>query len=49
MNELIDTHPDVNVQEAEYARLLGYPREWVMEGRPRELAEWAVPVPRRAA
>ena len=31
---------------AEYARLLGYPREWVMEGRPRELAEWARAVER---
>ena len=25
MLELIDTHPDCNVQEAEYSRLLGYP------------------------
>lgn len=33
--------PDVNVPEAEYARLLGYPRGWVLEGRPRELAESA--------
>jgi len=41
MIELTDTFPDVNVQPAEYARLLGYPRGWVMEGRPLELAEWA--------
>jgi len=41
MIELTDTVPDLNVQPAEYARLLGYPRGWVMEGRPLELAEWA--------
>lgn len=41
MFELIDTHPDVNVQEAEYIRLLGYPRGHALEGRPLELAYWA--------
>ncbi|MGB0062905.1 MAG: hypothetical protein WBP85_00540, partial [Terracidiphilus sp.] len=29
------------VQEAEYVRLLGFPRGWVLEGRARELADWA--------
>jgi hypothetical protein len=41
MFELIDTHPPVNVQEAEYQRLLGYPKHHVPEGRARELADWA--------
>src|SRR5258706_4391171 len=41
MIELADTSPDVSVHPAEYQRLLGYPREWVLDGRPRELAEWA--------
>ena len=41
MFELIDIHPDVNVLEAEYVRLLGYPRNHVLEGRPQVLAQWA--------
>ena len=41
MIELVDTLPDINVQPAEYKRLLGYPRELVLEGRARELAEAA--------
>jgi hypothetical protein len=41
MFELIDTYPDVNVQEAEYVRLLGYPRNHVLEGRSQALAQWA--------
>jgi len=41
MIEFVDTTPDVNVHPAEYQRLLGYPRDWVMEGRPGELAQWA--------
>jgi hypothetical protein len=41
MIELVDTLPDINVQPAEYKRLLGYPRERVLEGRARELADWA--------
>jgi hypothetical protein len=32
---------EVNVATAEYQRLLGYPREHVMEGRAAELALWA--------
>ena len=41
MIELIDTCPDVNVQPAEYKRLLGYPRDWVIRDRARELVDWA--------
>lgn len=40
MLELIDTRPDINVQESEYKRLLGYPGHHVMVGRSRELADW---------
>ena len=39
--ELAGTFAEVNVQPEEYARLLGYPRGWVLEGRSRELADWA--------
>lgn len=39
--ELVDTLPDVNVQPAEYKRLLGYPRDWVLRDRGRALADWA--------
>jgi hypothetical protein len=39
MLELFDTHPDSNVQEAEYKRLLGYPRRHALEGRAREIAD----------
>ncbi|MGD0464416.1 MAG: hypothetical protein ABSB74_18180 [Tepidisphaeraceae bacterium] len=41
MIELLDAFPDVNVEPAEYKRLLGYPRDSVLEGRARELADWA--------
>ena len=41
MFELIDTHPDSNVQESEYKRLLGFPGDYVLEGRSRELADKA--------
>ena len=41
MIELIDTFPDINVQPAEYKRLLGFPRDCVLEDRSRELAESA--------
>jgi hypothetical protein len=41
MLELIDTRPDLQVQESEYKRLLGYPANHELEGRPRELADWA--------
>src|SRR5437667_7803970 len=41
MIELLDTLPDINVQPAEYKRLLGFPREYVLTGRARDLADWA--------
>ncbi len=39
--ELAGTQPVVDVLQQEYVRLLGYPRGWVLEGRARELADWA--------
>lgn len=39
--ELSSTLSSLEVQEQEYVRLLGFPRGWVLEGRPRELANWA--------
>jgi len=39
--ELAETVCDLSVAQEEYARLLGYPRGHVLEGRARELAEWA--------
>ena len=41
MIELTDNAPDVRVADAEYARLLGYPRGWQFEGRAAELVAWA--------
>jgi hypothetical protein len=41
MFELIDTKPHVDVPEAEYLRLLGYPKRRGLEGRARELADEA--------
>jgi hypothetical protein len=41
MIEILDSEPDVSVQPAEYKRLLGYPRDWVVSGRALELTEWA--------
>jgi hypothetical protein len=41
MIELVDTLPDINVQPAEYKRLLGYPRDVVLTDRARELADAA--------
>ena len=41
MIELADTAPVVDIQPAEYNRLLGYPPGWVLEGRAQELAEMA--------
>jgi hypothetical protein len=38
---LVDTAPVVDVDPAEYARLLGYPPGRVMQGRVAELAAWA--------
>lgn len=39
--ELAATPAEVNVLPSEYTRLLGYPRGWVLEGRPLELAQGA--------
>lgn len=39
--EIADTLAAVDVSPQEYTRLLGYPRGWVLEGRARELADWA--------
>lgn len=39
--ELLDTRPIVDVQESEYRRLLGYPRDHEPSERARELAQWA--------
>jgi len=41
MFSLIDTNPRVEIQEAEYQRLLGYPKTYSLEGRARELADEA--------
>lgn len=41
MIEFFETQPDSDVQEAEYKRLLGYPQSHVLQGRARELADWA--------
>lgn len=38
MFSLIDTNPRLEIQEAEYQRLLGYPKNHSLEGRARELA-----------
>ncbi len=39
--ELSDPRPEVRVLEAEYRRLLGYPKDHELTGRALELAEWA--------
>lgn len=39
--EIAATPAEVKVLPEEYVRLLGYPRGWILEGRPRELADWA--------
>jgi hypothetical protein len=41
MIEIVDTSPEVDVQPAEYLRLLGYPRDFIVRDRARELVEWA--------
>jgi hypothetical protein len=38
MFSLIETNPRVEIQESEYQRLLGYPKNHPLEGRARELA-----------
>lgn len=39
--QIFDTSPVIDVAEAEYVRLLGYPRGWTLNGRARELADEA--------
>jgi len=41
MFEWIETRPALEVQEAEYRRLLGYPKNYALDGRARELADAA--------
>jgi hypothetical protein len=41
MVELIEIHPEIAVQESEYKRLLGFPANYALEGRVRELADAA--------
>jgi hypothetical protein len=41
MIEFVDTSPDINAQPAEFQRLLGYPPNHVVEGRGRDLMDWA--------
>jgi hypothetical protein len=39
MFSLVETSPQVEIQESEYTRLLGYPKNHSLEGRARELAD----------
>src|SRR4051812_22192020 len=39
--DFVHTEPDISVLETEYQRLLGFPRDYVPEGRVRELMDWA--------
>ncbi|HXT11423.1 MAG TPA: hypothetical protein VN873_07650 [Candidatus Angelobacter sp.] len=41
MFSLVETHPQLEIQESEYQRLLGYPKNHPLEGRARELADEA--------
>ena len=41
MKELIDTNPDTRVIEKEYKRLLGYPVDFEINERSRDLIDWA--------
>jgi hypothetical protein len=41
MIELVDTSPDMDVQPAEYRRLLGYPPDHELSERARELTDWS--------
>jgi hypothetical protein len=41
MLELFEANPPVNVQESEYQRLLGFPKNYLLQGRMRDLAEAA--------
>jgi hypothetical protein len=41
MFELVNSFPAVNVELAEYKRLLGYPADYEFDGRSQELIDWA--------
>ena len=41
MKKLIDNNPEINILESEYKRLLGFPSNYILEGRVCKLAEWA--------
>ena len=41
MFSLVETNPPLEIQESEYQRLLGYPKNHPLEGRARELADEA--------
>jgi hypothetical protein len=41
MFSLIESNPRVAIQDSEYKRLLGYPKDYFIEGRARELADQA--------
>ena len=41
VQENLNVLPDIEVDEKEYLRLLGYPREYRLTGRSKELAEWS--------
>jgi hypothetical protein len=41
MYELVNSFPAVNVELAEYKRLLGYPADYQLDGRSQELIHWA--------
>ena len=41
MIDVAESGPTIDVAPEEYQRLLGYPRNWVLEGRARELADAA--------
>ena len=42
MQEILDTNPSTNIQESEYIRLLGYPKDFKIEDRSKELADITV-------
>ena len=41
MLEVSDAKPEVAVQDVEYRRLLGYPKDHPLTDRARELSDWA--------
>jgi hypothetical protein len=41
MKEIINSNPDFDIKKDEYIRLLGYPPNYRLEGRSKELVNWA--------